>query len=186
MTRPQPDIASQYTLSVPYANRAGGKTAILRDGNNMPVCFLLSEQPLRCPFEPSSFSGDESRVNMALELDPDTLEWAQAYEQVLMKSAAKQLDLEERHYTSFLKTNEKYGTTLLKTKLQRDGPKATRWWTDERTLAGPPITLATENVRAYVSPTSVWVQPNKSWGFTIATTDATLCEGPRKDVECPF
>ena len=187
MTRPQPSTASQYSFSAPYANRAGGKTAALRDANNMSVCFPLSEQPLRCPFEPSSFSGDESRVNLALELDAETIQWAQEYEQALVQAACKQLELEERNYVSFLKSNEKYGTTLLKTKWQKDGPKATRWWDEGRTLmAEAPISLATSNLRACISPTSVWMQPNKTWGFTIATTDATLCEGQSMEVDCPF
>ena len=69
-----PQNVDKWVLCEPVANKAGGKTSAILDGNCSPI--ILTTNILRSPFDASGYNDpDASRVNLCLEADEELVEW---------------------------------------------------------------------------------------------------------------
>ena len=121
----------KWQICKPIANKAGGKTAAILDEHGGPISFTTGI--LRAPFDASGYNDpDATRVGLCLESDAQLSEWVQELDAELLKLwrinsqklFGKQVYLESElkpNYFSALKSNEKYGTTLFKMKMNKVG-----------------------------------------------------------------
>ena len=179
---PSTEFAKTANVGPAVAARNGGKTATI-SGTHGQLSFVLPE-PQRVPFEPQGWNGAEDRVSLCVELDAATLEWLKVVDEALMEKAAAELQLDARDYVSFLKET-KYGTTLLKTKWQRDGRYAANIWNTDQQLRQAPDEWIDYRIRIRVNVGSVYIQ-NRSWGISLSCSDIEVHEPQTAEAACPF
>ena len=184
----------KWQICEPIANKAGGKTAAIPNENGGPVSFITCF--LRAPFDASGYNDlDASRVGLCLEADAELLEWLQDLDAELlklcrvncMKLFGKQVYLESElkpNYYSALKSNEKYGTTLFKMKMNKVGKGAVRLWNKAGLAREMPESWAGLQIQARVVIKSIWLQ-SRSFGLTFEIADAMICS-EAEPATCPF
>ena len=184
-----------WTFGAPQTtlNRKG--VSILDQPNAHPEVKLCENgQPLRCPFQPSTFEKDDSktRLSCVLVLDQAQTAWMNTVETWLI--AAVQERSEEflswtpeetlERFKSAVKVNDKYGTTQLSVKLNTTGRFRCRFWSEDmKELDGMPALEETYLV-PIIKLRGIWAQPGtKRWG---ASWDMTHSMGQKCVQACPF
>ena len=189
----------EWTICEAVANKSGGKTAAVLGAKGEPICFTLPA--LRSPFDATSYNDpDATRVNLSLELGPDNqdiVDWCAALDSWVLQYCSKNcrrlfgkdcLIISELRplYFSPLKSNEKYGTHLFKTKLNRGtGRHCVRIWNEGGLKREPPPDWAGLQVQSRVVLKSMWLQGSRSFGLTFECTDAMIT-GEESTADCPF
>ena len=159
-----PTNFAEWTICDPIAAKSGGKTSAELGAKGEPICFVLP--PLKSPFDALGYNDpDATRVNLSLELGPennDIVAWVAELDAEVVKICrqhsrrlfAKDVYLESDlrgMYYSPIKTNEKYGNSLLKFKMNKGtGRHAVRIWNRGGLKREPPESWA----RCSCSPTA--------------------------------
>jgi len=192
------DFAS-WQICEPVASKSGGKTAAVIGKGGEPICFTLPA--LRSPFDASAYNDEAAtRVNLALEVDSENqeiVEWCEALDTWVLQYCSKHcrrlfgkdyLSIAELRplYYSPLKANEKYGTHLFKTKLNKgSGRHAVRIWNKGGLKREAPPDWAGLQVQPRIVLKSMWLQGSRSFGLTFECTDAMIT-GEEASQSCPF
>ena len=189
-----PQNIDKWQLCQPVANKAGGKTAAILDENGGPISFTTNV--LRSPFDASGYNDPEaSRVSLCLEADEELAEWCTELDAEILKICTRQSqklfgkhiyidsDLKPNYYSA-LKTNEKYGTHLFKTKMNKVGKGAVRVWNKGGLPREMPETWQGLHLQARVVLKSLWIQ-SRNFGLTFEITDAMICSEAEPST-CPF
>jgi len=147
------------------------------------------------PFRPSSFDEGENatRVTLSIAAEGDIASWAQqADEAILEVICAKPLyflgkEMSEEQvraaYCPIFRTHEKYAASC-KVKINRQGSRATRFWTPEglRTTECEDWAQITFQPRLWLK--SMWITPGaRQFGCSIELVDAQVTH---VDQTCPF
>ena len=189
-----PQNIDKWQLCQPVANKAGGKTAAILDENGGPISFTTNV--LRSPFDASGYNDPEaSRVSLCLEADEELIEWCTELDAEILKMCrqqsqklfGKQVYIEsdlKSNYFSPLKTNEKYGTSLFKCKLNKIGKGAARVWNKGGLPREMPESWVGLQIQARVVLRSLWIQ-SRNFGLTFEVADAMICV-EADPVTCPF
>ena len=164
-----------------------------------PICFTLPA--LRSPFDACAYNDpDATRVNLSLEVDSenqDIVQWCEALDTWVLQYCSKHcrrlfgkdyLSMSELRplYYSPLKANEKYGTHLFKTKLNKgSGRHAVRIWNNGGLPRAAPPDWAGLQVQPRIVLKSMWLQGSRSFGLTFECTDAMIT-GEEAPQSCPF
>ena len=189
-----PRNADKWQICEPIVNKAGGKTAAILDENGGPICFTTGI--LRSAFDASAYNDpDATRVSLCLEADAELSGWLLELDAELLKLCrinsqklfGKQAYLESElkpNYFSALKSNEKYGTTLFKIKMNKVGKGAVRVWNRAGLAREMPESWAGLQIQARVVIKSIWLQ-SRSFGLTFEIADAMICS-EAEPATCPF
>jgi len=182
------------TITIGQPNAAkNGKSALLSlDGAAWVERFLPGKST---PFRPNSFDEgtDATRVTCSITAEGDLAEWAQAADEQLIAAVSansayyfgkemKEAEIRAA-YCPLFRTHEKYASSL-KCKVNRQGARATRFWTPEgaRTAEPEDWTMTTFAPRLWLK--SVWITPGaRQWGVSVELTD---CQVKETSQECPF
>jgi len=182
------------TITIGQPNVAkNGKSALLSlDGAAWVERFLPGKST---PFRPNSFDEgtDATRVTCSITAEGDLAEWAQAADEQIIAAVSSNSayyfgkEMKEAEiraaYCPLYRTHEKYASSL-KCKVNRQGARATRFWTPEgaRTTEPEDWTCTTFAPRLWLK--SVWITPGaRQWGVSVELTDAQVKETSQ---ECPF
>ena len=190
-----PVIADWQILEV-QPTKSGGKSAAIVGPKCEPVCITFPV--LKSPFDASAYNDETaSRVNLTLEVsEHDIIEWFAALDSWVLQYCSKNcrrlfgkdyISISELRplYYSPLKSNEKYGTNLLKLKMNKSGKHSVRIWNKGGLPRDPPECWADLQIQARVVLKSLWLQGSRSFGLTFECTDAMIVgEEPTKS--CPF
>jgi hypothetical protein len=189
-----PRNVDKWQVCEAIANKAGGKTAAVLDESGGPLSFTTGI--LRAPFDASGYNDpDATRVGLCLEADAELSGWLLELDAELLKLCrinsqklfGKQAYLESElkpNYYSALKSNEKYGTTLFKMKLNKAGKGAVRVWNKAGLAREMPESWAGLQIQARVVIKSIWLQ-SRSFGLTFEIADAMVCS-EAEPATCPF
>ena len=189
-----PKNVDKWQVCDAIANKAGGKTAAILDESGGPISFTTGI--LRAPFDASGYNDpDATRVGMCLEADAQLSEWLQDLDAEILKLCkvnsqklfGKQVYLESElkpNYYSALKSNERYGTTLFKIKMNKAGKGAVRTWNKAGLATEIPHSWAGLQIQARVVIKSIWLQ-SRSFGLTLELADAMICS-EAEPATCPF
>ena len=139
MAQRLPQDYQTWKLQPPVPNKAGGKSASITDADGSPV--MLFTDPCRVPFDAQNFQDPEAtRVNLCLESTEAITSWAQGVDDhmvTLMASRSQVFfgkvlsEAEVRaSYHSAVKEADKYGSQLLKLKMNKAGRGTVRVWTE--------------------------------------------------------
>ena len=151
---------------------------------------------LRAPFDASGYNDpDATRVGLCLEGDAELSQWLQELDAGILqmcrvnsqKLFGKTFYVESElkpNYYSALKSNEKYGTTLFKCKLNKVGKGAVRLWNKVGLATEMPESWAGRQIQARVVIKSIWLQ-SRSYGLTFEIADAMIC-CEAEPATCPF
>ncbi len=189
----------EWTICEPQVTKSGGKSAAVLGKGGEPICFFLP--PLRSPFDAQAYNDETAtRVNLSLEVGPDNkeiVEWCAALDDWLLqyctchsrrlfgKDYLFKSELQPLYYSP-LKQNEKYGTHLFKTKLNKgSGRHAVRIWNKGGFPREAPENWADLQVQVRVVLKSLWLQGSRSFGVSFEVTDAMIV-GEEPTQECPF
>ena len=144
---------------------------------NSQGSFLVSENPLHCPFGASSWLDEKkNRLNVDLEItEPHVLEALRKIDSWASKLPVKGT------YNTLVKENEKFKTTKLRTKMLTMGQYQTRFWDDDRNpLIDPDLKNA--SVQAVVAFTRLW-QTSNMYGIICELRHAVVTQ---KAYSCPI
>ena len=189
-----PKNIDKWQICEPVANKAGGKTAAILDEKGGPIIFTTNV--LRSPFDGTGFQDpDASRVSLCLEADEDLVEWCTELDAEILKMCrqhsrklfGKEVYLESEiksNYYSPIKQNEKYGTHLFKTKMNKSGKGAVRCWNKGGLARELPETWQGLQIQARVVLKSLWIQ-SRNFGLTFQISDAMICSEV-DPATCPF
>ena len=189
-----PRNIDKWQICEPVANKAGGKTCAILDEKGGPISFTTNV--LRSPFDGTGYNDpDASRVSLCLEADEELMEWCAELDAEIIKICRHQsrklfgkevyLESELRaNYYSPLKQNEKYGTTLFKTKMNKCGKQAVRVWNTGGLARQIPETWQGMQIQARVVLKSLWLQ-SRNFGLTLEISDAMICSEAEPST-CPF
>jgi len=189
-----PRSIDKWQICEPVANKAGGKTCAILDEKGGPISFTTNV--LRSPFDGTGYNDpDASRVSLCLEADEELMEWCAELDAEIIKICRHQsrklfgkevyLESELRaNYYSPLKQNEKYGTTLFKTKMNKCGKQAVRVWNTGGLARQIPETWQGMQIQARVVLKSLWLQ-SRNFGLTLEISDAMICSEAEPST-CPF
>jgi len=185
----------KWQICEPVANKAGGKTCAILDEKGGPISFTTNI--LRSPFDGTGYNDPEaSRVSLCLEADEELVEWCTELDAEIIKICRQQSrklfgkdiyvesDLKPNYYSP-IKQNEKYGTTLFKTKMNKCGKGSVRVWNKGGRLAREmPETWQGMQIQARVVLKSLWIQ-SRNFGVCLELQDAMICS-EADPVTCPF
>ena len=188
-----------WQICEPVANKSGGKTAAVLGKGGEPIFVTLPI--LRSPFDANAYNDETAtRVNLSLEVgaeNPHIVEWCAALDSWVLQYCIKNCRrlLGKDYYTmselrplyySPLKDNEKYGTHLFKTKLNKGtGRHAVRIWNKGGLPREAPPDWSGLQVQARVVLKSMWLQGSRSFGLTFECSDAMIT-GEEAPSTCPF
>ena len=188
-----PQNIENWVLCEPVANKAGGKTVAILDDKEGPISFTTGV--LRSPFDGSGYNDPEaSRVSLCLEADTELLQWCQELDVEILKKCRQQSrklfgkeiymesDLKPNFYSP-IKQNEKYGTHLFKTKMNK-GKHSVRVWDKGGLPRDMPETWQGLHIQARVVLKSLWIQ-SRNFGLTFEVSDAMICSEAEPST-CPF
>ena len=193
-----PTNFEEWQICEPVASKSGGKTAAVLGKGGEPISLTLP--PLWSPFDALGYNDpDALRVNLSLELtsdNKDVVDWCSEMDAEILKTCRQnsrrifgkdmylESDLRSMYYSP-LKQNEKYGTSLFKTKLHKgSGRHAVRVWSKGGLKRDPPESWAGLTVQCRVVLKSLWIQ-SRSFGLTFEVSDAMITE-EEANVDCPF
>ena len=189
-----PQNIDKWQICEPVANKAGGKTSAILDDKGGPIYFTTNI--LRSPFDASGFQdADASRVSLCLEADEDLVTWCTQLDAEILKICRMQSrklfgkevyvesDLRPNYYSP-LKQNEKYGTSLFKTKMNKSGKGGVRVWNKGGLHREMPETWQGLHIQARVVLKSLWIQ-SRNVGLTFEVSDAMICSEVEAST-CPF
>ena len=189
-----PENIDKWQIHEPVANKAGGKTAAILDEKGGPICFTSAV--LRSPFDISGYSDPEaSRVSLCVEADGELVEWCAELDAEILrlcrqhsrklfgKETYLESDLRPNYYSP-LKTNEKYGSSLFKMKMNRSGRGGVRMWNRGGLAREMPENWQGIQIQARVVVKSLWIQ-SRSFGLTFEVSDVMVCSEAEPS-SCPF
>ena len=190
-----PVIADWQILEV-QPTKSGGKSATIVGPKCEPICITFPA--LKSPFDASAYNDESaSRVNLTLEVsDNEIIEWFAALDIWVIQECSKNcrrlfgkdyISSSELRpmYFSPLKSNEKYGTHLLKLKMNKIGKHSVRIWNKGGLPRESPECWADLQIQVRVVLKSLWLQGNRSFGLSFECSDAMIVgEEPTKT--CPF
>ena len=189
-----PRNIDKWQICEPVSNKAGGKTAAILDERGGPI--TLSTGILRSPFDASGFQDPESsRVSLCLEADSELMYWCTELDEQILKLCCRQSkllfgkdvvivsDLRPLYYSA-IKPNEKYGSHLFKTKMNKIGKGAVRVWNKGGLPREMPESWQGLHLQARVVLKSLWVQ-SRNFGLTFEVSDAMICSEAEPST-CPF
>ena len=193
MAQRLPADSDSWKIGVPVQNKAGGKSATILDQGGSPVIMFTA--PMRVPFDAQGFQdADATRVNLCLEADAELIRWvAEVDKQILAKLEGsaleifgKKLSVEElrANYHSAIKEVDKYGSHLLKIKMNKSGRGVVRVWNEMGVLRPMPATWQDCTVQVRATLKGLWIQ-GRSFGLTWEVVDA-LVAAEAAPAECPF
>ena len=189
-----PQDYQSWRLAAPVPNKAGGKSASIVDQSGNPITLFTA--PLRAPFDAQGFQDPTAeRVNLCLQADEAITKWAQgldAHIVALMEARSqdffgKKLTAAElsANYHSAVKDADKYGSQLLKLKMNKAGRGCVRVWNEAGIPRSQPATWQDCTVQARATLKSVWIQ-SRSWGLTWEAVDVMVQTEGDAMMECPF
>ena len=192
-------IIADWQICEPIASKSGGKNAAVLGKGGEPICITLPT--LRSPFDAAAYNDETAtRVNLSLEVgaeQQELIEWCEALDAWVLQYCSKNcrrlfgkdfVSVSELRplYYSPLKANEKYGTHLFKTKLNKGtGRYAARIWNKGGLKRDAPPDWAGLQVQSRVVLKSMWLQGSRSFGLTFECTDAMIT-GEEQMADCPF
>ena len=182
-----------WKIGTPVPNKAGGKSAAILDQDGSPI--LLFTAPLRVPFDAQGFQDTEAtRVNLCLDASPELISWAEKVDQQILAKLevraqeifGKKLSPDElrANYHSAVKEADKYGSQLLKLKMNKSGRGTVRIWNEAGIMRPMPASWQDCTVQARAVLKGLWVQ-GRSFGLTWEVQDA-LVASESAPSECPF
>ena len=170
-----------------------GKSALLLNNN---AAWIEKNGPGKStPFRPNSFDegNDAARVACSIIAEGDLAEWAQSTDEqliaIISANSAFYLGKEMTEdqiraaHCPLYRTHEKYSASV-KCKVNRQGPRSTRFWTQngERTTEIEDWTMCNFAPRLWLK--SVWITPGaRQRGVSLEMTDVQVTETSQ---ECPF
>ena len=186
MAQRLPADSDSWKIGVPVQNKAGGKSATILDQGGSPVIMFTA--PMRVPFDAQGFQdADATRVNLCLEANAELIRWvAEVDQQILarlegraLEVFGKKLSVEElrANYHSAIKEADKYGSQLLKIKMNKS-------WNEMGVLRPMPATWQDCTVQVRATLKGLWIQ-GRSFGLTWEVVDA-LVAAEAAPAECPF
>ena len=180
------------TIAQPNATK-NGKSALLSLDNGAWIERFTPGKST--PFHPNSFDEgtDATRVTCSITAEGDLAEWAQTADEQLIAIVSansayylgKEMSEEaiRAAYCHLYRTHEKYSAAV-KVKVNRQGPRATRFWTADGTRTTEPEdwTCVTFAPRLWLK--SVWITPGgRQCGVSVELTD---CQVTEVSQTCPF
>ena len=147
------------------------------------------------PFRPNSFDEgtDAARVTCSITTEGDLAEWAQAADEQLIATVSansayymgKEMKEAEirASYCPLYRTREKYAASL-KVKVNRQGTRATRFWTADVSRTTEPEDWTMTTFAPWLRLKNVWITPGaRQWGVSVEMTDVQVTEISQA---CPF
>jgi len=167
----------------------GGKSAFISRGGG-PAVWQPCDAMLPV-FEPSSFDGKGSPLNLALHITPEQEAEMRALDEWCLAEVARQseqlfgkaLTAEQLApcYQPCLKTSEKYPPNI-RVKLNLDGHRAVCFWDSNKQRTAAPSSWLDVAFRPIIRIKAVWFMA-KQFGIVLELTDAQITEVVPK---CPF
>jgi len=165
-------------------------------GASRQPCLWIPKAQVRAPFGLSSFEKDVNATRLNLDLcleDPDFLQeaelldkWAVAYitkhsERLFKKQMTEAQVLAA--YTSCVRPpREAKYCPMLKTKVDRQGSRALKFWTADGEPGAEPLEWRRFEYRVAITVSHLWYM-GSSFGLVLQTTDVQLF--PREGMEPP-
>ncbi len=150
---------------------------------------------VRGAFETQGLEEDDApRVNLCLEAAAELISWVAEVEKQIraklegsaLEIFGKKLSVEElrANYHSAIKEVDKYGSHLLKIKMNKSGRGVVRVWNEMGVLRPMPATWQDCTVQVRATLKGLWIQ-GRSFGLTWEVVDA-LVAAEAAPAECPF
>ena len=194
MAQRLPQDYQSWKLQPPVPNKAGGKSAAITDVDGNPV--MLFTDPCRVPFDAIGFQDPEaSRVNLCLDGNPDIVNWVQGLDahmvallssrsQVFFGKVLSEAELRAT-YHSCIREEDKYGSQLLKLKMNKAGRGTVRVWNEAGLARSQPASWQECVVQTRAVLKGIWFQ-GRNFGLTWEATDVLLKSEGDAVMECPF
>ena len=167
----------------------GAKSAFISRGGG-PAVWQPCD-PMLPVFEPSSFDGKSSRLNLVLHVTPEQEAEVRALDEWCLAEVVRQseqlfgkaLTVEQLTpcYQPCLKTSEKYPPNV-RVKLNLDGNRAACFWDSNKQRTAAPSSWLDAAIRPIIRIKAVWFMA-KQFGIVLELTDAQITEVVPK---CPF
>ena len=182
------NILSNLEIGALVTSSKGAKSAFISRQSGPAVWQPGVMLPV---FEPSSFDGEGSRLNLVLHLVPEQETEMRTLDDWCLATVAKQseqlfgkaLTPEQLTpcYQPCVKTSEKYPPNL-RVKLNLDGNRATRFWDSNKQRTAAPGSWLDAAIRPIIRIKAVWFMA-KQFGIVMELTDALITDVVPT---CPF
>ena len=186
-------VFEQFALADQFATSKGSKICAL-SCDNAPVEVVIPAR-VKAPFEPGNFDKAYStRQTLQLRCGPELEDyfkgldaWAIDYiaehaERLLKKPLTKEQVIEG--YTSSL-SQKGPNPTLLKTKINLEGPHACRFWASDGNARGPPTDWRASEYIPNLTIRYLW-QMSGRFGWVVEVTDLLVVEPEATERRSPF
>ena len=194
MAQRLPQDYQSWKLQPAVPNKAGGKSAGITDVDGNPVTLFTAH--CRVPFDAVGFQDPEaSRVNLAMEANPEIVSWVQGLDahMVALLASRSQVyfgkvlsEAEVRaNYHSCIREEDKYGSRLLKLKMNKAGRGTVRVWNEAGLARSQPASWQECVVQTRAVLEGIWFQ-GRNFGVTWEATDVLLKSEGDVVMECPF
>jgi len=186
-------VFEQFALADQFATSKGSKICAL-SCDDAPARVIPTTR-VKTPFEPGNFDKVNSarqslqfRCSAELEdyfkgLDAWAIDYiAEHAERLLKKTLTREQVLEA--YTSSL-SQKGANPTLLKTKINLEGPNACRFWASDGTARGPPTDWRASEYIPNLTIRYLW-QMSGRFGWVVEVTDLLVVEPEAVERRSPF